>query len=64
MASGQCLNRGLGTPSCWGQGGKEPGSPPTAGCAGAPPPTEQLAGLDVDGHVLMVLAGNTAGSGT
>lgn len=30
---------------------------------GGASPTEQLAGLDVDGHVLMVLVGNTTGRG-
>lgn len=44
-------------------GGKGLGLPLKAGCAGTLRPTEQLAGLDVDGHVLMILAGNTTNSG-
>lgn len=63
-ASGQRLNRGLGASGlpAVGDKGQRARPPPDGRLCGASPPTEQLAGLDVDGHVLMVLAGNTAGN--
>lgn len=53
------ISQGLGAHRALGRQGARAGTPPKAGCVGTPRPTEQLAGLDVDGHVLKVLAGNT-----
>ena len=61
-ASGQRLNRDLGMSGLqllvMGQRARPH---PDSRLSGVTPTTEKLAGLDVDGHVLMVLAGKTAG---